>query len=364
VKEVKGTPAIGDVVELTRHDGKFLGLGFYNPHSLIAFRLLTVENEEIGFEFFQKRILKASELRERTYPRSQMVRLVYGESDFLPGLIIDKYGDYLSLQTFSCGMDRRLTLLCDVLESNFTPKGIIERNESPLRSLEGLEERKSVLRGIAEPVVISEHGLSYEIDLLEGQKTGFYLDQRENRKKIRRYAKGASVLDCFCSDGGFALNAAAAGAKKVQGIDISEGGITRAKKNTCLNKFEETCEFTTADAFDYLKEEQTRAARFDLIVLDPPSFTKSKKNLPMARKGYKEINTAALRLLTEGGILATGSCSHHVTEEMFIEIVNESARVAGKGIQLLESSGAALDHPVLPAMPETKYLKFGIFAVS
>jgi 23S rRNA (cytosine1962-C5)-methyltransferase len=361
VKEVRGSAGIGDIVELARHDGKFLGLGFYNPHSLVAFRLLTCEREEVSFDFFQRRILQAYGLRKRLYPRSAVCRLVHGESDHLPGLVVDKYGDYLGVQIYSFGMDTRLTLICDVLESIFHPTGIVERNESQLRSLEGLPMRKGVLRGKVEPCLIAEHGIQYEVDLLEGQKTGFYLDQRENRKSLRHYSDGAAVLDCFCNDGGFGFNAAAGGAGNVLGIDISESAVRRAERNASLNKFDKMCHFESADVFDVLKDLFEKKKMFDVVVLDPPSFTKSKKNLPTAKKGYKEINTKAIRLLKEGGVLATSSCSHHLSDEEFVDIVGESATTEGRKIQLIEWRGAALDHPVLPSMPETKYLKFGLF---
>jgi len=364
IKEVSGAPESGDVVELRRHDGKFLGLGFYNSHSLIAFRLLTTREEEIGIDFFKKRIQEANAIRRRIYPRSPMYRCVHGESDFLPGLVIDRYGEYFTIQTYSAGMDKRLTLICDVLESLYHPKGIAERNESPLRSLERLPDRKGTIRGSIELCNLTEHGIEYEIDILEGQKTGFYLDQRENRKAIRRFAKAARVLDCFCNEGGFALNAAAAGAREVLGVDVSEPAIARARKNAARNNLDKICKFESREVFDALKKLTQEQARFDLIILDPPSFARSKKNLPTARRGYQEINTAAMRLLSEDGILATGSCSHHVTDELFLDIVSASAKNAGRRTQLLEWRGAALDHPILPAMPETKYLKFGIFRVA
>jgi 23S rRNA (cytosine1962-C5)-methyltransferase len=363
VKEANGSPSAGDIVELRRHDGKFLGLGFYNPHSLIAVRFLCSEREEIGFDFFKGRILQARELRKRIYPRSPMFRLVHGESDYLPGLVVDKYGDYISLQTHSIGMDIRLTLICDVLESIFEPIAIVERNESPLRRLEGLPERKGILRGRVEPCTLAEHDIQYEIDLLEGQKTGFYLDQRENRKYLRRFSEGAAVLDCFCNDGGFGFNAAAAGAVSVLGVDISEAAVTRAEKNASSNKFSRTCRFRSADVFQLLKSLVEKKETFDVVVLDPPSFTKTKKSLPTAKKGYKEINTNAIRLLKEGGVLATSSCSHHLAGDSFLEIVDDSATTAGRKAQLIEWRGAAPDHPVLPAMPETRYLKFGVFII-
>jgi 23S rRNA (cytosine1962-C5)-methyltransferase len=363
VKEVKGTPVAGDLVELARHDGKLLGLGFYHPHSLIAFRFLTSEREEIGFDFFERRILQAYDLRKRIYPRSPMFRIVHGESDYLPGLVLDKYGDYISLQTYSSGMDNRLTLMCDVLESVFRPKGIVERNESPLRALEGLPARKGVLRGTVVPCILPENDIQYEIDVLEGQKTGFYLDQRENRKSIQRFSEGATVLDCFCNDGGFALNAAVGGASSVFGVDISESAVKRAERNASLGKFDNACRFKSADVLGALEDSVEKKEKFDLVVLDPPSFTKSKKNLPAAKKGYKEINTNAMRLLRDGGALATSSCSHHLSEDLFLDILSESAVSAGRKIQLIEWRGAAPDHPVLPSMPETKYLKFGLFIV-
>ncbi len=362
IKEVKCNPEVGDIVELRRIDGKFLGLGFYHPNSLIAFRLLANQQEEISFEFFKRRIERAYAVRKRLYPQSETFRLVHGESDFLPGLIIDKYLDYFALQTFSYGMDKRLTLICDVLDSMFDTQGIIERNESPLRTLENLELRKGALRGNGRCVTISEYGIQYTIDLLEGQKTGFFLDQRENRKTIRRYIKDAVVLDCFCNEGGFALNAACAGARRVTGIDSSEIAIAHATQNASINKL--TCMFERGDVFEKLKFFLQQKAQFDVIILDPPSFTKSKKNIATAKKGYKEINTNALKLLTSGGVLATSSCSHHIDDKLFMELIVESSKEAGRTIQLLEWRGAAPDHPVLPAMPETKYLKFGIFLVN
>lgn len=363
IASIEGAPEAGDIVALRSHAGKFLGTGFYNPHSLIAVRILSREEEEIDFHFFKKRIERADALRKKFIPANESCRVVYGESDFLPGLIVDRYSDHYSVQTFSSGMDRRLTLICDVLESLFHPAGIIERNDASNRSLEGLPQRKGCLRGTNELLTISEHGVHYSVDLLEGQKTGFFLDQRDNRLAIRRYARGARVLDCFCNDGGFALNAAAAGAREVIGVDISEPAVRRAGENAALNKLEAAPRFLARDVFDLLGEGSAAHGKFDVIVLDPPSFTKSKKTVQSARQGYKEIHRGAFDLLAPGGILATASCSHHLYDETFLEIVADSARSAGRSITQLEWHGAAPDHPVLPAMPETRYLKFGIFEV-
>ena len=363
IAEVKGEPQPGDIVELLTHQNKLLGIGAYNPHSLIAVRLLSREKEDIDFQFFLKRIQAAHEIRKKIYRDNPTFRLVHGEGDFLPGLIVDKFNDYFSIQTFSVGMDKRLTLICDVLDSLFHPKGIVERNEALIRTVEGLEQRKGILRGTVEPVTISEYGIHYAIDLLEGQKTGFFLDQRENRRAFRRYVKGANVLDCFCNEGGFALHAAYAEAASVIGVDVSESIIQRASNNAKLNKLESKTQFITSDAFEYLEQAVNQNKQFDVINLDPPSFAKSKKTVRKAKRGYKEIHTNALKLLKKGGILSTASCSYNITEETFLDIINECANDLGRKISILEWHGAAPDHPVLPSMPETKYLKFGIFSV-
>jgi 23S rRNA (cytosine1962-C5)-methyltransferase len=362
IKAINGSPEAGDVIELLRYDEKLLGVGFYNPHSLIAFRLLSREPETITFEFFEQRISQALQLRKRLYPGAESFRLVHGESDFLPGLIIDKYNEYLSLQTLSVGMDRRLTLLCDVLESLFHPKAIVERNESPLRALEQLPQKKSVLRGTIGQTIISENGVKFKVALMEGQKTGFFLDQRENRLALQRYAINASVLDCFCNEGGFAIYAARAQAAQVLAIDSSEDAIANARVNATINEVPDV-KFEVADVFELLPKLHEDGQRFDVVILDPPSFSRNKKTVATALKGYKEINTGALRLINPGGILVTASCSHHVTPESFIEAIEGGARAAHRKLQLLEWRGAAADHPTLSAMPETAYLKFGIFAV-
>ena len=362
IGKIEGEMQAGDIVEIRNHAGKSLGIGFYNPHSLIAFRLLSRQHEEIDFQFFRKRIESALALRRKLYPNSETFRLVHGEGDFLPGLIIDKYNDHISIQTFSYGMDRRLTLICDVLESILQPKGIYERNEAQIRLLEGLDQKKGVLRGTVDESTISEYGLKFSVDLVEGQKTGFFLDQRENRRAIRRYCRGARVLDCFCNDGGFGIHAAFADAQEIIGIDISETAVERANENAKLNGLERV-HFLAGDAFEYLKHTLETKQKFDMIVLDPPSFAKNKRTVLNAKRGYREIHEKAFSLLHEGGILATASCSHHIYEATFLEIINDAARTTGRTIQLLEWHGAAPDHPVLPAMPETRYLKFGIFRV-
>lgn len=363
IQKIEGEPQAGEIVQLRNHAGILLGTAFFNPHSLIAVRLLTRREEEIDFAFFEKRLRDALSLRRKLFPNAEAFRLVHGEADFLPGLIIDKYNEYLSVQIFSAGMDRRLTLICDVLESLLKPAGIIERNDIPIRALENLPQRAGVLRGTAAPTIIAEHGIKYSVDLLAGQKTGFFLDQRENRKAIRRFVKGARVLDCFCNEGGFALNAAYADASSVVGVDSSDTAVERATGNAELNRLQVKLTFTTSDAFEFLKNAAAKKERFDVVNLDPPSFAKSRKTITQAKRGYRDLHQSALQLLPRGGILATSSCSHHITEETFLDIIHKTASGCGRSVQLLEWRGAAQDHPVLPAMPETRYLKFGIFQV-
>ena len=360
IASLRGIPETGEVVELLRHDQKFLGLGFYHPHSLIAFRYLTPEQEEIGFSFFERRIKQAFSLRQKLYPGSETFRLVHGESDFLPGLIIDKYNEYISLQILSAGMDKQTETVCEVLETMFHPKAIVARNDVAVRTLEELPLEKKVLRGNAGVTIIND-GVKFEVNVLNGQKTGFFLDQRENRKAIHRYAAGGSVLDCFCNEGGFALHAASAKAAGVRGLDISESAIAKARVNARLNSAE--VDFEIGDVSETLKMLSEKNKKFDMVILDPPSFTKSKKNIPAALRGYKDINSAALRLINVGGFLVTASCSHHITEDGFLSAIEQAAIKARRDVQLLEFAGAAPDHPVIPAMPETKYLKFAICAV-
>jgi len=361
IASLRGNPAAGDIIELLRHDGKFLGLGFFHPHSLIAFRFLTTEQEDISTIFFEHRIQQALVLRQKLYPGEETFRLVHGEGDFLPGLIIDKYNEFISMQIFSAGMERQIAPICDVLESLFHPKAIVARNDVAIRTLEELPVEKKVLRGNPSITIIDNDGVKFEVDILHGQKTGFFLDQRENRKSIHRYAIGSAVLDCYCNEGGFALHAAAAKAASVRGIDISEPAVSKAYVNARLNTA--NVDFITGDVLNALKQLEEDRKRYDMIILDPPSFTKSKKNIPAALRGYKEINAAALRILTPGAYLVSASCSHHITDDGFLSAIEQAAVKAKRNIQLLEFSGAAPDHPIIPAMPETKYLKFCIFSV-
>ena len=259
-------------------------------------------------------------------------------------------------------MDLRLNEICNAVEAIFSPKGIVERNESPLRSLEGLPARKNLLRGKDEITIVNLEGIKFHVDILGGQKSGFFLDQRENRLLLKPFAKEAAVLDCFCNEGGFGLYAAAFGAKSVDCIDISADAIMRATTNAAINKLDGIT-FHTKDVFEFLAQAAAEKTRYDIVILDPPSFTKSKKNVSMAIKGYKEINTNGLKLVNANGIFISASCSHHIDQPTFLNIIRESAVKANRKIRLLRFSGASPDHPILPSMPETQYLKFALFSV-
>lgn len=365
IHRIVGEPKNGDVVEILHSNGRSIGVGFYNASSLIAVRFLSYAIETIEQTFFEKKILTAYELRKRLYPNSETYRVVNGESDFLPGLIIDKYNEYLSIQTFSVGMDIRLPIICDALKKIFSPKGIVERNESPLRILEGIPLRKNILFGEVTPTMIELNGLKFSIDVLAGQKSGFFLDQRENRIALKPFVKDRSVLDCFSNEGGFGLYASLFGAKSVDCVDISADAISKAKENCAVNKIQ-NIQFHTADVFTFLNESvQSNQSKklWDVVILDPPSFTKSKKTISTAIKGYKEINLNGLRLVSPNGIFISASCSHHIDRDTFLNIIQESSVKAGRRIKLLHFSGASPDHPTLPSMPETQYLKFALFSV-
>ncbi|NTU43899.1 MAG: class I SAM-dependent rRNA methyltransferase [Chlorobiaceae bacterium] len=356
--------AAGETVQLFTHDKKFMGTGFYNPHSLIAFRLLTRKDEQPDKDFFLKRFLEALKLREKTYSpeETNAYRLVHGESDGLPGLIVDRFNQAIVLQAFSAGMDVHLPLITEVLQELFKPEVIVVRNESILRELEGIPLYKDVVMGNrkATKQTIYDAGISYDVDVFEGQKTGFFLDQRENRRVIRKFAKDAEVLDVFTNDGGFALNALYGGAKSAILVDASQEALQRAEHNAKLNNFSEYS-LVAADAFDMLEQMGHAKESFDLVILDPPSFTKSRKNLPGALKGYKRLNKLGMQLVKNGGFLATASCSHHVSEEDFLQTVHQAALAAGCQLRLIYKNSQPFDHPVLLSMPETSYLKFACF---
>ncbi len=353
----------GDIIEVLTAREESLGSAIYHPHSLITARLLLTDVEELDQSFFLERLSAAAELRRRLFPGESCYRLVHGESDWLPGLLVDRFHDYLVVQTTTAGMDRRLPVIVDALKEVCRPRAVFERNDSSLRGYEELPERSGLLFGDDPgPVTIEEDRIRYLVDLLHGQKTGFFLDQKLNRQAAARYAAGARALDCFCNLGGFAFHLARAGAREVVAVDISQAAIDRAGENGRLNGFSNV-QLVVRDAFTFLEEQLNARVSYDLIVLDPPSFARSKKSVGPARKGYRRLNELALRALTEGGILVTASCSFHIFEDVFGDLINEAAVRADRRLKLLEWHHQSPDHPILPAMPETQYLKLGIYQV-
>lgn len=351
----------GEIVDVLDATGRFVGRGYINPHTLIAVRILTRKQEEIDREFFRKKIATARGLRERL-GFGDSFRAVFSEGDYLPGLIVDKYANTLVLQSSTAGIDQVLGEIIFALQEEYAPNTIVLRNDSPSREIEGLSLEKRVILGeISGPLVIEESGIRYNVDVLEGQKTGFFFDQRENRLAIKDHVKGRRTLDCFCYVGAWALSAARFGASEVIGLDASERAIALATQNAALNNL--PAQFRKADVFEELRKLEKQRERFGCIVLDPPAFVKSRAKVREALKGYKEINLRAMQILEPGGVLVTCSCSHHIDEELFKEMLIDAAFSAGKQVRLLEMRSQARDHPVLLAARETQYLKCAILTI-
>ena len=362
IEKVDGEFEAGDIVDVCDFRGKFIGRGFYNPQSQISLRILTRNDEPCDRAFFAKRIRDAWEYRKLLCDPNSC-RLIYSESDFLPGLVVDKFGDVLALQSLSLGVDRIKDMICDLLMEIVQPAGIWERSDVPVRRLEGMEQTTGLLRGtVPDRVDMVENGIHFLVDVKNGQKTGFFLDQKENRAAIAPLCRSARVLDCFCHNGSFSLHAAKFGASDVLGVDISEEALEVARENAKLNGLENV-RFEAHNCFDHLRELTDEGAQFDLVILDPPAFTKNKAALQSALRGYKEINLRGLKLVRPGGFLVTCSCSQHVLPEVFQDMVNQAARDAKKRIRLVEFRTQGKDHPILPQAVETKYLKCMILQV-
>jgi 23S rRNA (cytosine1962-C5)-methyltransferase len=345
----------GAIVRLADERGNFQGRAFYSDKSQIAVRLLTREDRPVDREFLTGRLRRASAYRSLVVENSQACRLVYSEADLLPSLIVDRYADCLVVQTLSQGTERIKGLLVEILVELFSPRGILERNDPKVRLLEGLEQRVSVLYGEIPPEIpAQENGITFVHDLLKGQKTGSFLDQRENHQAARRYASG-EVLDCFSYQGGFALTVADK-CTHVQGIEMAPAALSAARRNQEANGISNV-DFREGNTFDLLKEYDDAGRRFQMVILDPPAFAKNRDSIPAAQRGYKEINLRALRLLKPGGFLLTCSCSYHITEPLFLQILAEAANDAKKLIAVAERRTQAQDHPILLTMPETHYLK-------
>ena len=359
IREIAGEREPGAAAEIFDAGGAFIGVGYYNPRTLIAARILSRTRADIDSPaFYRELIASAVSRRHLLSPGMTSFRAVYGEGDFLPGLVVDKYGDYLAVQFLTCGMEKRRETIIGVLLELFAPRGIIARNDAAVRALEGLEETVEVLSGDPPEIVeIEEHSLRFRIDLLRGQKTGHFLDQKDNHLLLKDMVIGKEVLDCFCYSGSWGIHAAAFGAARVTCIDVSNSAVALVRANAALNGFAGVVECEEADAFDRLRSLKSEGRCFDVAVLDPPAFVKNKKMLKEALKGYFTINRRAMELLRPEGCLITCSCSYHLGREMFRELLANAAQKAGRQMRLIDVRSQAPDHPVLLAVPETEYLK-------
>jgi 23S rRNA (cytosine1962-C5)-methyltransferase len=345
----------GAIVRVNDERGRFQGRAFYSDRSQIAVRLLTREDIPIDRQFFAARLKQAVDYRGTVVDNTEAYRLVHGEADHLPSIVIDRYGDYFAIQTLSQASEKQKHVIVDLLAEMFSPKGIQERNDPKVRLLEGLAQTVGVLHGeVPDEIIAQENGVKFVYDLAKGQKTGGFLDQRENHWAARHYASG-DVLDCFSYQGGFALTIAG-NARHVEAIDMAPAAIAASRRNQELNQISNVT-FREGNTFDLLKEYDEVGRQFQMIVLDPPAFAKNRDSIPAAQRGYKEINLRALKLLRPGGYLVTCSCSYHITEPLFLQLLAEAANDAKKGIVVAERRTQAQDHPILLTMPETHYLK-------
>ena len=369
IASIMGSFEDGEIVIVHDFDGYPLGKGFINRHSRIRIRLLTRDaKQEIDRGFLQMRLKNAWDYRKKTVDTGSC-RIVFGEADFLPGLVVDKFSDVLVVQSLALGIDclkeEIIGILKEILkEDGIAIRGVYERSDAKVRKQEGMLPVKGFLGEEFETEVeISENGVKYLVDIENGQKTGFFLDQKYNRLAIRKLCSGAKVLDCFTHTGSFALNAAQAGAASVLALDASEGGIVQARKNAEINGLSDIVSFECADVFEKLQKKKKSGEKFDLVILDPPAFTKSRNSVKNAVKGYREINLRAMKIIRDGGFLATCSCSHFMTEELFAKTIGQAAANVHKRLRQVEFRTQAPDHPVLWAAEESYYLKFFIFQV-
>lgn len=369
IDSISGDFTDGDIIVVHDFDDYYMGSGFINTRSKITVRIMSrIKGQEIDNAFLENRVKAAWEYRKKTVDTSSC-RIIFGEADFLPGIVIDKFNDVLVVQSLALGIDRMKEQIVELLKCCLKAEGIIirgvyERSDAKVRSNEGMERIKGF---IGEPfdtkVEITENGVKYLVDVEDGQKTGFFLDQKYNREAIKKLCKDAEVLDCFTHTGSFALNAGLAGAKSVTGVDASELGIKQANENARLNGLQDTVHFMCTDVFELLPELERQNKKFDVIILDPPAFTKSRNSIKNAVKGYREINLRAMKLIKNGGYLATCSCSHFMTPELFAETIGQAAKNTRKRLRQVEYRTQSPDHPILWAADESYYLKFFIFQV-
>jgi len=353
----------GTAVSVVSADGQLLGTAYYNPRSLIAARILSRQAESIDTtEFFLGRLRQALTYRLRLCGDLPALRLVHGEADGLTGLVVDRYGEVLSIQLLTMGMEVRRTAIVEALVELCAPRAIVARNDSASRELEGLPRCVELLHGeLPDRVPVAINGINFAVDVTGGQKTGLFLDQRENCRLLDGLVAGKEVLDLFCYAGAWSLHAACYGAAQVTGVDVSAGAVALARGNAECNGLESRSDFVTADVFDFLRQQRQR--RFDVVVLDPPAFIKSRKHLEEGVKGYLTVNRRALELVAPGGVLITCSCSHHLERERFTTLIAQAARQVNRSVRLAKLTGAGADHPVLPACPETDYLKCALLYV-
>jgi 23S rRNA (cytosine1962-C5)-methyltransferase len=370
ILRLTASPADGELVQVKDHRQRLLGVGFFNSKSKINVRVLSPERIEVNEAFFEERIRAALAVRQRHLPKATSFRVVNAESDFLSGLIVDKYEEVLVAQISSLGMDQRKMQIVAALQKIFSPRAILERSDVASRKFEGLPEANGVLTGESSgPVSVDLNGLKFETDLVGGHKTGLYLDQQVNYEAVASFAKEAQVLDCFSFLGGFALHAARAGAAHVHLLDQSAEAIAASQRNAAANGLADKCSFDTVNVFDWLKAQtavkphEKVIPRFDLIVLDPPSFTRNRASVPDALRGYKEIHLRALKLLRPGGTLATFCCSHHVDATTFQDVILSAAYDTRRILRRVAAYSQSPDHPIIPMIPETEYLKGFAFEV-
>ncbi|HLG94496.1 MAG TPA: class I SAM-dependent rRNA methyltransferase [candidate division Zixibacteria bacterium] len=364
--EIEKTEGVveGGLTEIFDSAGRFLAVGYYNPNTLIAARILSFEPDPIGPNFFRRRIEAALNFPPRQISRKEACRLIYGESDFLPGLVADRYGDYLAVQVMTLGMEKLKNDWVPVLLEKISPKGALWICDSPMRQMESLTSTREVFLGeVPDTVEIDEGKLVFCIDLKNGQKTGFFLDQKENRKKLAPWVNGKRVLDLFSYTGAWGLAALHYGATEVVAVDESQLALDLALENALLNRMETKIRFEKAEVFEYLTNPPPDGRKFDVVILDPPALIKSKKHFEQGKRGYFTLNRRALDWLTPGGILVTCSCSFHMAKETLWELVNVAALKAGRRLRLVDYGTQAPDHPVLVSMPETEYLKCFVFHV-
>ena len=369
IESIMGRVENGSIVTVHDFDGYPMGRGFINQNSKIRIRLMTRNvNQEIDHEFLRDRVRMAWEYRKKTVDTGSC-RVIFGEADFLPGLVIDKFSDVLVVESLALGIDRFKLEIVELLKEELQKdgiriRGVYERSDAKVRLNEGMERVKGFLSEEFDTnVEIVENGVKYLVDVKDGQKTGFFLDQKYNRLAIQKLCKDARVLDCFTHTGSFALNAAIAGAKEVTGVDASELAVEQAAKNAALNGVQDRAKFICRDVFELLPELEKQGEKYDVVILDPPAFTKSRNSVKNAIKGYREINLRAMKLVKDGGFLATCSCSHFMTYELFTETIGQAARNVHKRLRQVEFRTQAPDHPILWAADESYYLKFYIFQV-